>query len=875
MSLPAGSRLGPYEIVAKVGEGGMGDVYRARDTRLDRTVAVKIVRADFGERFEREAKSISALNHPNICTLHDVGHEGGTAYLVLEFVEGAPIAGPVAVADVIRLGIQICDALHAAHQKGIVHRDLKPANILNTKAGIKLLDFGLAKLQQPSVSQVSEQATVAALTGAHTVVGTPQYMAPEQIEGRDADARTDIFALGCVLYELVTGKRAFEGKSPSSVMAAILATEPRKPSELVPVTPPMLEWIILRCLEKDPDARWQSARDIGTQLRWVGDHIDDVRQPVAAKRSRVPIFIGIAAGIALGAIGWLLPRNAAPPSADSTGPVAFTIKLPDKVALVDPFSRPAISLSPDGLSIAFAGVSPEAGQSAIYLRRFDQLDAVKVAGSEGAENPFFSPDSRWIGFTTRGRIRKVPIGGGVPVDIVDVPTGVRGCVWLADDTIVYSGTATGLMQVSARGGAAPVPLTKLDLSKSDKTHRSLVALPGGKAIVFVIGSNEIGSYDEGRIVALELATGTITDLAKGYAPVYSPSGHLLYIRDATTFAVPFDAVTLQVSGSEVQVLKDVAALPNYGSATVTVSGAGVLAYAQGGNRTDVSTIVSVDRDGTMATWPAESRAYADVRVSPDGKRVCVMRSGANNSLWVFDMGGSQPTRLTSRHDVEFFAWSPDGSRITYWGGVDLRSIAANGSGDDQVLVSVADAGGRNLQPVQWSDDGKTLVVNLGAGGKSRDIATYSGGKLKAVVESRFEEWGLDLSPDGRWLLYSSDENQAGKTMLFVRDLLGDGKWPVPGSENSEWAQWAKGGRELLFVGAGLQAMPFTPGPPPVFGPAERLGRRAKPSDFDFASYPSATRDGSRFVITVRKALPPVTEIRVVTNWSRSLAGYWK
>ena len=277
-----GKLLGPYQIVAKLGEGGMGDVYKALDTRLDRTVAIKIVRTDFSERFEREARAISALNHPHICTLHDVGKHEGVAFLVMEFVEGAPIAGPMPLADVVRYGIQICDALEAAHKKAIVHRDLKPANIMATKAGIKLLDFGLAKLQPAAASSAGTEATVAALTGAHTVVGTPQYMAPEQIEGREADARTDIFALGCVLYELITGKRAFDGRTPSSVMAAVLATEPRKISELVPMTPATLEWIVLRCLEKDPDARWQSARDVALQLRWVGDHPEPAPKTAAA-----------------------------------------------------------------------------------------------------------------------------------------------------------------------------------------------------------------------------------------------------------------------------------------------------------------------------------------------------------------------------------------------------------------------------------------------------------------------------------------------------------------------------------------------------------------------------------------------------------------
>ena len=880
MSLSAGSRLGPYEILAKVGEGGMGDVYRARDTRLDRTVAIKIVRTDFGERFEREAKSISALNHPNICTLHDVGHEGATGYLVMEFVEGAPISGPLSVGDVIKLGAQICDALTAAHQKGIVHRDLKPANILATKGGIKLLDFGLAKLQLPGpgVSQASEQATVAALTGAHTIIGTPQYMAPEQIEGRDADVRTDIFALGCVLYELVTGKRAFEGKTASSIMAAILATEPRKISELVPVTPPMLEWIILRCLEKDPDARWQNAHDVGMQLKWVADHRDDARHgTVASKPSPRPYVIGAVAGIVVTALAgalWLNNRAAAPVLAPpgSSGQIAFTMRLPDKVALDESFERSSVTLSPDGRRIAFGGNGPDR-TSAIYVRQLDQTDAVKIAGSEGASGPFFSPDGKWIGFTAYPKLKKVPVGGGVPVDIVDVPGGVRGAVWLADDTVVYSTTTGALLRVPSGGGAA-VSLTNLDPAKNEKTHRTMLALPGGKAIVFVIGSNEIGTYDDGRIVALTLETKKITELAKGYAPVYSPTGHLLYVRDATVFAVPLDPVTLKTGGSPIQILTNVACQPNYGSATFDVSADGVLAYAQGGDRGERAVLTSVDRLGNIETLPGQERTFTDVRVSPDGRRLGALISGANNSLWAFDIGKSQPTRITSRYDVEQFTWSADGSRFTYWSGADLRSIRSDGSGGDEVLISAAEAAGRGIQPVKWSSDGKTLALTV-HNGKSHDIATYSAdGKLKMVIESRFEETAADLSPDGRWLLYFSGEDQTGRPVLFVRDLTSNAKWPVPGEAN-QWAQWTKTGREFLYLAKGMQAMPFTPGSPPVFGKSEVLLQRVKPADLERANLPSAAPDGSRFYASIAKALPPVTEIKVVTNWAQDLVKNWK
>jgi Tol biopolymer transport system component/tRNA A-37 threonylcarbamoyl transferase component Bud32 len=877
MGLAAGTRIGPYEVTDKLGEGGMGEVYKARDTRLDRTVAIKIVRTDFSERFEREAKSISALNHPHICTLHDVGRTGEFAYLVMEYVDGAPVSGPLPIDDVLKLGAQICDALHAAHQKGIVHRDLKPANILTSRAGIKLLDFGLAK-PRVTPSQTSEQATVAALTGAHTVVGTPQYMAPEQIEGREVDVRTDVFALGCVLYELTTGKRAFEGKTVSNVMAAILATEPRKPSDLAPVTPPILEWIILRCLEKDPEARWQSAHDIGLQLQLLAQHRATLPSLGKVTRPALRVYAGgVASGLLLaataGGLWWLLASGTTPGAVpESAGQTALVVSLPATVTLEDASNGSAIALSPDGRRLAFVATTGT-GPSAIYLRQLDQFDSVKVAGTDNAGGPFFSPNGQWIAFTDGQRLKKVPVGGGVAVDICDAPE-MRGSVWLADDTIVFSPTTTGgLMRVSAQGGT-PTVLTKLDPAQHEKTHRMLVALPGGASVVFVIGSDEIGTYDDGRIVALTLASGKITELAKGYAPAYSPTGHLLYVRNQTLFAVPLDPVTLKVGGSPVQILKDVASRPEYGIAEFAIAATGDAAFVLGGDRTLRADVRWIDRLGRIETIPIDDGSYIGLQVSPDGRRLGLVRGGANNSLWTYDLERKQTSRVTFRFDVERAAWSHDSRRVTYWSGIDLRSMAADGSGAEEILVPASETNGRSLHPVAWSSDGQVLALSSYMLGRSFDVAVRRNGKIVPIVESRFNERPTSLTPDGRWLAYVSDET--GRDELYVRDLSGAGaKYGVAGG-GADDGWFTKQGRELLSVGPkGVFATFFTPGTPPIFGRPERLLTQAKEADFAAVVSAAPAPDGSRVAAIFSKPARPLTEIRVVANWAQQLAVHWR
>ena len=871
MDIGPGSRLGPYEIGNAIGAGGMGDVYRARDTRLDRSVAIKIVRTSFSERFEREAKSISALNHPNICTLHDVGNQDGVSYLVMELVEGSPISGPMPIADVIRFGTQICDALEAAHKKAIVHRDLKPANILATKAGIKLLDFGLAKLQPSSAVPAGEDATVAALTGAHTIVGTPQYMAPEQIEGRDADARTDIFALGCVLYELITGKRAFDGKTASNAMAAVLATEPRKPSELVPVTPASLEWVVLRCLEKDPDKRWQSARDVALQLAWVASQ--PVGSPAATDArpgNRRAMITGVAIGAAIAGVAaaaWLWSRadasGAASPGDQPS--INLTALLPADTNLTVTGARPDIAISPDGRLIAFSAWTKD--DSAIFLRPINRSDAVQVAGTKGGKNPFFSPKGDWIAFAIDTTLYKIPVGGGAPIEICPL-SGLRGAVWLPDDTIVLSPAATSpLMRVSAQGGT-PVALTTLDTAQKERTHRSPAVLPWGKSILYVIGTNEIDTYDEARIVALDLESGKVTQILKGgYSPAYSPTGHLLYMHDRSLFAVAFDPATLKPSGSPVQVTKDIASLGSFGAAEFAIASTGTLIYAPGGDRSSMMSLHWMNRDGTTGPQIGEEQAWSQLRVSPDSRRLSAMLIRANNMLWTSDADRTQMSRQTYRFDVENPNWGPGNDQMTFWTGHEVRSVTVDASGSDKVVIPQSVANGRALYPDSWSPDGQTLAVTVMTRGVGGDIALYpvKDAQLKMLIATRFDEFNPRYSPDGNWLAFVS--NKSGRYQIYVRRVDGpDRDFPVS-TEGSENVWWTSNGRELIFeTRESLISASFAPGPTPAIGKPVVLRLPDEPSRRINAFFPAP--NGKRFAVGFGRSLPPLTEIRVVTDWRR-------
>jgi hypothetical protein len=585
MAIQPGNHLGPYEILSAIGAGGMGEVYRARDTRLDRIVAIKVLpvhladRPELRERFEREARTIASLNHPHICTLFDVGHQDGTDYLVMEYLEGETLAqrllkGPLPLQQVLQYAIEIADALDKAHRKGVTHRDLKPGNIMLTKSGTKLLDFGLAKLQQevtPANIQVSQSPTMSQpLTAQGTIVGTLQYMAPEQLEGKEVDARTDIFAFGTVVYEMATGKRAFEGKSQASVISAIMSSEPAPMSSLQPMTPPALDRVVKKCLAKEPERRWQAASDVCDELKWIAEggsqapaSASAAARSVRASWRQVMLWSSIA--LLVGAAGagfavWVLKPVPSPPARPVTRTV---INLPpgDQLAALD---HPAIAISPDGTQLAYVAI--HSGIRQIYLRALDSLEARPLIGTEGANSPFFSPDGEWLGFFADGKLKKISVNGGAALILADAPHPY-GANWGRQGTIAFTPNVGPLEQVSDAGGAVQ-PLTRVAIDKGEVVDQYPEFLSGSQAVLFATGP-DIHSQP---IAVQSLRSGERQNLVLGgTSPHYASSGHLLYVQGGNLMAAPFDPQRLQLTGGPVPVVVGVLELTGTGVTQYSIS----------------------------------------------------------------------------------------------------------------------------------------------------------------------------------------------------------------------------------------------------------------------------------------------------------------
>jgi len=894
MPILPGRRLGPYEILSTIGAGGMGEVYKARDTRLDRNVAIKVLpthladRAELRERFEREAKTIASLNHPHICTLFDTGHQDNIDFLVMEYIEGETLAQrlakcPLPIGQALQYAIEISDALDKAHQKGVTHRDLKPGNIMLTKAGTKLLDFGLAKLRQEAAPPTSDSklpTLKSAITGEGTILGTLQYMAPEQVEAKEVDARTDIFAFGAVVYEMTTGKKAFEGKTSASVMAKILESEPPSMASLQPMTPPALDRVVKKCLAKEPEKRWQVASDLCDALKWISD--EDSQPPMSAaagkeihELGRRALILVLGALLLVAAITGLAIWNLKPIPPAPRPVSRLTIVLPPGQQLMVPENGPAVALSPDGTHIAY--VAREGLTQQVYLRAMDSLEARPIPGTEGPvagtnyAEPFFSPDSQWIGFFAGGKLKKVAVSGGAALTLCDALRS-NGVSWSSQGMIAFApGQIAFLQQVSDMGGA-PQPLTRIE--KGETVHGWPEFLPGGKAVLFAVAIG--GSFATGQIAVQTVGSAEHRNLIQGgMYPHYAPSGQLVYVQGGTLMAVPFDPQRLAVTGAAVPIVEGVLQSTTDGDAQYSFSATGTLAYVSGGSQSTQMKLVWVNRNGAEQPLAAPEHAYVNPRISPDGRRVAVGITEQERQVWLYDVSRGTLTRLTFQGNNNLVPfWTPDGKRIAFTsnkeGQRNLFWELADGSGGLERLTT-----SEQLHiPGSWSPDGQLLAYSEVNPTTGFDIWVLGlrDRKAQPFLQTQFNESTPQFSPDGRWLAYVSDES--GRKEIYVQPYPGPGgKWQIS-TEGGVEPLWNRNGRELFYrsenkmMSVEIATKPsFSAGTPKkLFEGAYQLLSGISTPNYDVSP------DGQRFLMLkpVEQSQAGPTQINVVLNWFEEL-----
>ena len=876
MALTSGTRLGPFEILTVLGAGGMGEVYRAKDTRLGRDVAIKILPTSIcsdpvaRQRFEREAKSISALNHPNICVLHDVGCHEGLDYLVMECVEGETLAarlqkGPLPFCELLKTGIEIANALASAHRLSLVHRDLKPSNIMLTKAGAKLMDFGLAK---PSVlnpvppasaplfsgeTLTSNQSPGSPLTGVGAIIGTIQYMAPEQLEGKEADARSDIFAFGTVLYEMATGRRAFEGKSYLSVASAILHKDPPPLTAIQPDSPPPLNYVISTCLAKDPDDRFQTAHDVKLQLAWLSQSsgIALPTPPVQSHaRQTSRTILGLAAALVVLALGLLFVKYANHPAVSDVGVIRFSVALPAKQELAADLTQ-AVAISPDGKRLAY--VAAESGVAHLYVRRLDQLEPLAIPDSEGANFPFFSPNGDWVVFFSQGKLKKAPSDGGRPVALCDMPAFFGG-TWTPRDVIVVSIPFLGVATVPAGGG----PLQKISVAGGKPIYpQGLTWLAGGDWVAFT-------DYLQARrsVFALKLNSGEVRAiLDNAQSPSYS-AGNLLYYQGGALWAVPFDSDKLQISGTPVEIetgVDEVNYVPQF-----SVSRKGTLAFAPGPAGDSFRNLFLVNRQGAEQKLVLPPNDYIDPAFSPDGKRIAfVIRSV--QQLGVLDRNGSALTSLAPNLSNYAPTWTLDGKSLLM-DAVDASQhrgiylVAADGSSEPQLLRAIS----QTSHVTSVAGDNAAVMVNDPV--STTDLwllSMHPPYDLRPFKRTPAVERQGALSPDGRWMAYAS--NESGRSEIYVEPVPGPGGRRQISTEGGTQPRWVRNGREIVYRnGTKMMSVPVQLQPTFQPGKVSELFDRKFDPGAAVAGY-DVSSDGQTFVMTRSERENP-TEIRVLIDW---------
>jgi Tol biopolymer transport system component len=893
MTLESGTRLGPYEILSPLGAGGMGEVYKARDTRLERTVAVKVLpshmsaSAEVRQRFEREAKTISQLSHPHICALYDVGRENDVEYLVMEYLEGETLSarlakGPLSLEQTLRYGQEIADALDKAHRQGIVHRDLKPANVMLTKTGVKLLDFGLAKVMaQPiQASGLTSIPTVMGtgqnLTQEGTILGTFQYMAPEQLEGRDADARTDVFAYGAVLYEMATGRKAFSAASQASLITAIMSAEPPSISSVTPAVPAALDRVVRTCLAKDPEDRWQSAADLKRELRWIGESGSEAvasRSGVPLRRNRERLAWGIAALAAvlgLAAVAALVQRR--PAASGFLAPVRASLVLGERTALR------SISVSPDGTRLA--GVGRDAsGRNLLWIRPMDSLATQAVPDTENASFPFWSPDSAAIGFFADGKLKRIEARGGPPQVLCDAPTA-RGGSWSRAGVILFSPVPDGPIYRIAASGGPSTQLTKLDKGRGESSHRWPVFMPDGQHFLYVVAS--FGSGEEKQrmgIYARSLESGEESLLVTAKSTfAYAAPGYLLYLRDRTLVAQPFDAERLRITGDAIPVAENVEYFPQTAGALFSVSDNGLLVY-QTASSVMTSRLLWLDRGGREVGSLGVDGYLANPRISPDGERVAAditdPRSG-NVDVWIRRFSGGVATRLTSNAAIDGSpVWSPDGKQIVFMslrqGHPDIYEIDSGGAGSEVPILHSE----RTKYPTDWSPDGRFILVRMLDATSNIELWTLPAKGDQTPVPFMKPAFGVSngqFSPDGRWVAYAT--NESGRWEIAVSPFPGPGgSWRVSSAGGSE-PRWRRDGKELYYLAPDgkLMVVEVKPGPSFEAGAATALfpfRRRVPISSYDLFSY-DVSADGQRFLVSAESGEAASVPLTAIVNWTAGL-----
>jgi eukaryotic-like serine/threonine-protein kinase len=882
MTLSTGTRLGPYELVEPVGAGGMGEVYRAKDTRLERTVAVKVLPAHLSssvesrQRFEREAKTISQLSHPHICALYDVGNQDGVEFLVMEFLEGETLSdrllkGPLPFESVLRYGIEMADALDKAHRQGIVHRDLKPGNVMLTKSGVKLLDFGLAKAVAP-VGKTSGAALTALptqagsnLTQEGTILGTFQYMAPEQLEGKEADSRTDIFAFGCVIYEMATGQKAFSGKSQASLISSIMGSEPPPVSTVAPMTPPAFDRVVRTCLAKDADDRWQTAHDVMLELKWVaeGGSAAGLPAPVVAKRKNrerlawgTAALLGLVAAVAVGGYVRRAPRTSATVRASI---------LPPPSTLFNPIDGP-VAMSPDGRRLAFAAVDPD-GAGWLWVQPLDSLQAQKLDGTRDPYDPFWSPDGRFVGYGAPGGLFKFEVPAGPSQKIADMADG-RGCTWNRDNVILFEKTgASPIFRVSASGG--PVEqVTKLDGTRGEVAHWRPQFLPDGDHFLYLARCEPL--QNSGIFVG-SLRSRQTKRVADLDVPAYfAQPGYLLFVRDKVLMAQPFDPKALSVTGEPVVVGRDVQYVSTWGSAAFSTSDTGVLAY-QGASPAP-RQLVWLDRSGTkIGNFADEAEWAEDPRLSPDESQAAVKRvdpTTRSADIWILDVRRGIPSRFTFDAARESDpVWSADGRRLFYSsnkaGIGDLYEKDVSGTGSERLLVK----SDRWKEPLDASPDGRWLAFRVADPVHAIDVWLLSlagDGKATPLLSTPFTENSLRFSPDGRWIAYES--NETGRREVFVQPFPATGqKWQVSTNGGGS-PRWMKGGRELMYFEVPEMRKVVEISTQPTFQTSAPKDLFVTPR----AQGSAVTNDGQRFLFNMPAAESAPNPMTLVLNWTAGL-----